>query len=735
MLDNQTRRELLSKARQSGFPGSILDVFTAYEQGKDIIGEYQQQQQQQQGQQMSDMAAQQAGMMPPGQQPLPQEMPQAPAGPPPGLQGQSLPGPQPPANPNLVDSTQQQPVGMATNAKGSSGGQVLMATGGFVEKFTEDQYNKFSSHFPFSKEQRGSIAHNATIEHPDLTMVNPKKYVFGGLKYAVGGMKKDPPSYTLPTVEIVAKRNAPVPTWGEDNPDPGFRPPFLNPGPTVENSKIDYLKKGLSTNGKFYPKQMPSGRIGGDLSADWDSPIEDGIELIDPTGISSWNDAALGYKNVKEGKGSYDDYLNMMSAIPVLGGKVATGLRLGNKAVKVLKNIDLANKIAGISQTFSDYFSPPSPSPTNTGTGTIEMLSNPELRKTHFKFETGGLEGDPLKKANIATAADSSYVADRANEVHNFYIKDGYRSLSPAEISTLYEGQPPLGNINDIFTKLKNTREDYKRYPNSSMSYDEYTNYTPGNHRFEQRELTTGVLNPNAPRSRYDDRILPQKYTVYLDGDAAEVVSYDKLAVTPWKDLSDAEKLKRLQQYGGSGTPYKNKASVKQGIQDLKNPVPQPKMKEPGLLPVPKIDLQPQLQNIPRMSNPYPAKPKTEYFLMPSGNPGVGVIHGRTYNDDGTYTQKVVGPSLAKDWLNDADQKKFDNNDMSSRIDYDPRDKDPDHMIYHDMYDATQEVEKLRNEQKETAIQNIQLKRRRENEAKQSFKFATGGKKLLKKRR
>jgi hypothetical protein len=193
MLDNQTRRELLSKARQSGFPGSILDVFTAYEQGKDLIGEFQQQQQQQQGQQMSDMAAQQSGMMPPGQQPLPQEMPQAPAPPPPGLQGQSLPSPEPPANPNLVDSTQQQPVGMATNAKGSSGGQVIMATGGFVEKFTDDQYNKFSSHFPFSKEQRGSIAHNATVEHPDLTMVRPKKYVFGGLKYALGGKETDPP--------------------------------------------------------------------------------------------------------------------------------------------------------------------------------------------------------------------------------------------------------------------------------------------------------------------------------------------------------------------------------------------------------------------------------------------------------------------------------------------------------------------------------------------------------------
>lgn len=733
MLDNQTRRELLSKARQSGFPGSILDVFTAYEQGKDLIGEFQQQQQQQQGQQMSDMAAQQSGMMAPGQQPLPQEMPQAPAGPPPGLQGQNLPGPQPPANPNLVDSTQQQPVGMSTNAKGSSGGQVLMATGGFEEKFTEDQYNKFSSHFPFSKEQRGSIAHRATIEHPDLTMVNPKKYVFGGLKYAVGGMKKDPPSYTLPTVEIVAKRNAPAVTWGQDTPDPGFRPPFLRPGPTVENSKIDYLEKGLGPNGKPWQfRQLPSGRIGGDLSAEWDSPIEDAVELVDPTGVSSWNDAALGYKNVKEGKGKFDDYLNMMSAIPVLGGRVATGLRLTNKAVKVLKNIDLANKIAGIGQTFSDYFLPQQSTNTGTNPGTIEMLSNPELRKTHFKFATGGLEGDPLKKGNIATAADSSFVAEGANAPHNFYKSHGYQTDVERR---------DRDSIKGIFKDLENSRlsfagqdtafpSDTNRDVNTGrpITYDEYTTYKPGQHRFQQRETAIGAMNKQAPMSRYDDRILPQGVRGYINSgliDYADVPIYDKLAVTPWKDLSDAEKLKRLQKYGGSGTPYKDKTSVKQGIEDLKNPMPQLKMKEPGLLPVPKVDLQPQLQNTP---NPYTSGPQTEYFIMPSGNPGVGVIHGRTYDGKGGYSEKIIGPSLAKDWFNDEDQKRFDNNDMSGRIDYDPRDNDPDHKVYENMYSATQEVEKLREDLKQQQKQKLRLQMRRNNEANQgAVKFATGG--------
>lgn len=543
MLDNQTRRELLSKARQSGFPGSILDVFTAYEQGKDLIGEFQQQQQQQQGQQMSDMAAQQAGMMAPGQQPLPQEMPQAPAGPPPGLQGQSLPSPEPPANPNLVDSTQQQPVGMATNAKGSSGGQVLMANGGFVEKFTDDQYNKFSSHFPFSKEQRGSIAHRATVEHPDLTMVNPKKYVFGGLKYALGG-----------------------------------------------------------------------------------------------------------------------------------------------------------------------------------------------------------LEGDPKKKGNIATAADSSYVAAGANAPHNFYKSNGYDiGIVPNTSSGTFfnlgmnEAENNKWETGNAFDRLAIARKNYEKWgksesnidvvTNQPIPYNDYTTYKPGTHRFEQRELAIGAMNSKAPKSKYDDRIMPQRmaqYDNWKTGDSASVPVYDKLAVTPWGELSDKQKIKRLQQYGGSGTPYKDKASVKKAIQELKVPKPieppmeNPKMIEAKPLPLPPVDLKPQLQNIPSISNPYPAKPKTEYFLMPSGNPGVGVIHSRTYDGAGSYSEKVIGPSLAKDWLNDEGQRNFDTKDMSSRINYDPR--DTDQKVYSDMYDATQEVEKGRKNSKGPKIIKTP-------------KFATGGYKVIKKRR
>jgi len=49
-MTNDERRQLLDRFRSSGMPGSILDVFTAYEQGRDIITEYQGQQKQQQSQ-------------------------------------------------------------------------------------------------------------------------------------------------------------------------------------------------------------------------------------------------------------------------------------------------------------------------------------------------------------------------------------------------------------------------------------------------------------------------------------------------------------------------------------------------------------------------------------------------------------------------------------------------------------------------------------------------------------
>lgn len=65
-MDNATRRQLLMRHQQSGFPGSIMDVFAAAKQGIDLIGQFEQQQniqvaQTPQQQQQGLRPAQQAG--------------------------------------------------------------------------------------------------------------------------------------------------------------------------------------------------------------------------------------------------------------------------------------------------------------------------------------------------------------------------------------------------------------------------------------------------------------------------------------------------------------------------------------------------------------------------------------------------------------------------------------------------------------------------------------------------
>jgi hypothetical protein len=349
----------------------------------------------------------------------------------------------------------------------------------------------------------------------------------------------------------------------------------------------------------------------------------------------------------------------------------------------------------------------------------------------------------PKAQRGLATAADSSYVAAGADISHNFYKNNGYDiAIVPNTNSGTFfnlgmdDAQTNKWETGNVFDRLAIARKNYDKLgvgdpnidvnTNQIIPYSDYTNYKPGTHRFEQRELAIGAMNSKAPRSKYDDRIVPQRmaqYDNWKTGDSATVPVYDKLAVTPWGKLSKSQKLQRLQKFGTSGTPFAGQ-STKKALATFKKPsvppIPDPKMKEASLLPLPKVELKPQL---PTILNPYPPKPETEYFIMPSGNPGVGVIHGKTYDGKGGYKEKIIGPSLARDWFNDADQKKFDNNDMSGRIDYDPRDKDPDHKIYADMYSAIQEIDNLRQQEKEAR----KPKKTPEVRTSKTFKFLTGG--------
>jgi len=85
------------------------------------------------------------------------------------------------------------------------------------------------------------------------------------------------------------------------------------------------------------------------------------------------------------------------------------------------------------------------------------------------------------------------------------------------------------------------------------------------------------IYNPLAPSILLHPNITPQgqtRYDVTFDsgrGDASDIPYYDPIAIQPWKDQSEEDRLTRLETYGSSGTPFKNEAEVKAEIKKLKS--------------------------------------------------------------------------------------------------------------------------------------------------------------------
>ena len=121
-MDNATRRELLYKARAAGYPGSILDVFAGYEQGKDVVAEFQQQQQMQQMQQQQ-MPAQQP------QQKM-QQAPQMPIVPSSPTPAPNYTPPQP--APSIGIQSQNTETGIVSGQSGPNQGRAIFKKGGPV---------------------------------------------------------------------------------------------------------------------------------------------------------------------------------------------------------------------------------------------------------------------------------------------------------------------------------------------------------------------------------------------------------------------------------------------------------------------------------------------------------------------------------------------------------------------------------------------------------------------------
>ena len=161
-MDNATRKELLYRARAAGYPGSILDVYANYDQGKDIIAEFQDQQRHQQ---MSQMASQQSGLQQGGQQPQMDMQPQPVAMP--AIPSSPTPSPNftPPQPPQPIGvQSQDAPTGIVSGQSGPNQARAIFATGGFTEGDPIKDAMQFSKN-PELFAKAKAMGHNSIEEY------------------------------------------------------------------------------------------------------------------------------------------------------------------------------------------------------------------------------------------------------------------------------------------------------------------------------------------------------------------------------------------------------------------------------------------------------------------------------------------------------------------------------------------------------------------------------------------
>ena len=203
----------------------------------------------------------------------------------------------------------------------------------------------------------------------------------------------------------------------------------------------------------------------------------------------------------------------------------------------------------------------------------------------------------------IANDTDSSAVAKSSIALKNFYTPENdYYEIKGEELQDVidltkrmgYDDTKSLHNFNDLIAN------EYNRDHNKSPEQiEELTKTDPGyllylsqgtkegdakaaelkqwmikykavdptyrididENKYKQRDLFNGTMNREAPIGAFDKRIEPQSFKFYRNGpeggngEIANIAYYDPLAVTPWNDLSPEDKVKRVEQYGTTGTP------------------------------------------------------------------------------------------------------------------------------------------------------------------------------------
>jgi hypothetical protein len=267
-------------------------------------------------------------------------------------------------------------------------------------------------------------------------------------------------------------------------------------------------------------------------------------------------------------------------------------------------------------------------------------------------FRTGG----ELPKAQFGppTAQDSAQVANKASQVGNYLVNNGYTQLNstPANFANPAAFRQDLEGAIRRFRNANNSGNiiDFRTGNRGSFSGNYTAGYDGHNVAWSQRDMASGVLNPNIPPSYYDTRILPQRFDVYDASnqfgnyDSVGKYTYEKLAVTPWNKLTTKQKIQRLERYGTSGSPYKD---PKVGIKELKGIIKEQKSKKIVKVEPPVVDKPVQIPNQPDdIKIPFKADiTRRQYPITLTGDEALDRLNQQLYGNFGTLTDDGYIPT------------------------------------------------------------------------------------------
>lgn len=267
-MDNGTRKALIDKGKSVGFTGDYLEVFRAYDQGVDVIGQFVAQQQQASGvsplvQSLKTPDPSQQMMVP--QQKLPQ-VPTIPSAPPSAPQTRMSIPPQAPSP--LVNSAEASGVGLASTAKGPSGGREIMRHGGFKKLHKTGGVKKTGD--PKNPKDRAAV--RQAIDSSTAAYGGDAQVYIPEKKQWVRIPRNGTGYTTNMTGDQEFKVDEKTGNIMSDKPLPEDGVSFTMKGMSVSSGKYDYFKdlgidpKNVGIRMVQWPtghKTMPSGHVGG----------------------------------------------------------------------------------------------------------------------------------------------------------------------------------------------------------------------------------------------------------------------------------------------------------------------------------------------------------------------------------------------------------------------------------------------------------------------------------------